>query len=91
MTKPDKRECLSVPNFFHARLIYTNTSGENPNGAHTQWVGSWGLIHNIAFSLYLMNGHNNLVFHNTMMERLAKDKHSSFLVSFVSYKEIEVL
>jgi hypothetical protein len=53
------------------------------------WYNSRGHIHNTSFSLILTNRSNELVLHYTRLKRLAKDKHSSLLSSFISYEEMK--
>ncbi len=50
-------------------------------------IDPWDRIHNITFSLQLTNQPDEIVLHNTRLERLASDKHSNLLVQFVSYEE----
>jgi len=53
--------------------------------------GPCGSFHKTSFSSYLTNGPNRLVFHNTKSERVARDKHSSLLGSFLCYEENKIL
>jgi hypothetical protein len=55
------------------------------------YLGPRGRIHNTSFSSQLEDGYDILVFHYTKPLRLAKDKHSSLLGTFLSNEENEVL
>jgi hypothetical protein len=59
------------------------------NGGYHCCLQSLG--HNTSSSLLLRNGFNRLVVHYIRLERLARDKHSSLLVPFISYEENKVL